>query len=69
MGDINANEEPYKTELARQGVLVFDLTHLEGGAHSRAFEDITSVMGMIKQRLAAGQQLSSSGVLSADAAQ
>jgi hypothetical protein len=26
-------------------------------------------MGMIKQRLAAGQQLSSSGVLSADAAQ
>jgi len=69
MGDINANEEPYKTELARQGILVFDLTHLEDAAHSRAFEDITSVMGMIKQRLAAGQQLSSSGVLSADAAQ
>src|SRR5215472_9010025 len=68
MGDINANEEPYKTELARHGVLVFDLTHLQCGAHSRAFEDITSVMGMIKQRLAAGQQLSSSGVLSADAA-
>jgi esterase/lipase superfamily enzyme len=69
MGDINPNEEPYKSELARQGILVFDLTHLEGAAHSRAFEDITSVMGMIKQRLAAGQQLSSSGTLSADAAQ
>src|SRR5262249_33952540 len=69
MGDINPNEEPYKTELARQGILVFDLSHLEGAAHSRAFEDITSVMGMIKQRLAAGQQLSSSGTLSADAAQ
>jgi esterase/lipase superfamily enzyme len=69
LGDINPNEEPYKSEFARQGILVFDLTDLQGAAHSRAFEDITSVMGMIKQRLAAGQQLSSSGTLSADAAQ
>jgi esterase/lipase superfamily enzyme len=69
LGDINPNEEPYRSELARQGILVFDLTHLQGAAHSRAFEDITSVMGMIKQRLAAGQQLSSSGTVSADAAQ
>jgi esterase/lipase superfamily enzyme len=69
LGDINPTEEPYKSELARQGILVFDLTNLQGGAHSRAFEDITSVMGMIKQRLAAGQQLSSSGTLSGDAAQ
>jgi hypothetical protein len=36
---------------------VFDLTHLQGDAHSRAFEDVTSVMGMIRQRLATGQQL------------
>jgi hypothetical protein len=40
--------------------MVFDLSHLNGEAHSRAFEDITSVMGMIEQRLAAGQQLASS---------
>jgi hypothetical protein len=40
--------------------LAFDLTHLQGNAHSRAFEDITSVMGMIERRLAAGQQLASS---------
>jgi esterase/lipase superfamily enzyme len=69
LGDIDPQQEPYKTEFAREGIMVFDLSHLNGEAHSRAFEDITSVMGMIKQRLAAGQQLSSSGALSADAAQ
>jgi hypothetical protein len=40
--------------------MVFDLTDLQGDAHSRAFEDVTSVMGMIERRLAAGQQLASS---------
>jgi esterase/lipase superfamily enzyme len=60
LGDINPDEEPYRSELARQGILAFDLTHLQGNAHSRAFEDVTSVMGMIEQRLAAGQQLASS---------
>ena len=69
LGDIDPQQEPYKTEFAREGIMVFDLSHLDGEAHSRAFEDITSVMGMIKQRLAAGQQLSSSGALSAAAAQ
>jgi esterase/lipase superfamily enzyme len=69
LGDIDPQQEPYKTEFAREGIMVFDLSHLNGEAHSRAFEDITSVMGMIKQRLAAGQQLSSSGALSAAAAQ
>jgi esterase/lipase superfamily enzyme len=60
LGDINPQQEPYKTEFAREGIMVFDLSHLDGEAHSRAFEDITSVMGMIKQRLAAGQQFASS---------
>lgn len=60
LGDIDPQQEPYKTEFAREGVMVFDLSHLNGEAHSRAFEDITSVMGMIKQRLAAGQQFASS---------
>jgi hypothetical protein len=29
---------------------------LRGNGHSRAFEDVQSVMGMVEQRLAAGQQ-------------
>jgi hypothetical protein len=40
--------------------MVFDVTHLEGNAHSRAFEDVTSVMGMIDRRLAEGQQMTDS---------
>ncbi len=30
LGDINADEEPYKSEFQRDKVLVFDLTHLGG---------------------------------------
>ena len=69
VGDTDPDQEPYRSEFQRLGIMVFDLSNLNGEAHSRAFEDITSVMGMIKQRLAAGQQLSSSGALSAAAAQ
>ena len=58
LGDINPQEEPYRSALAQQKVLVFDLTHLGGDdSHSRAFGEVSSVMGMIKQRLAQGQQL------------
>jgi esterase/lipase superfamily enzyme len=57
LGDINPDEEPYKSDLEREKVLAFDVTHLEGNSHSRAFDDVTSVMGMIEGRLAAGQQL------------
>jgi esterase/lipase superfamily enzyme len=57
LGNVNPDQEPYNTEFQREGVLVFDLTGLRGGAHSRAFTDVTSVMGMIQQRLAEGQQL------------
>ena len=57
LGDINPAEEPYKSDLAHERVLVFDVTHLEGDPHSRAFDDIDSVMGMIERRLAAGQEL------------
>jgi hypothetical protein len=32
-----------------------------GGAHSRAFEDPTSVMAMIEERLAEGQQMTDDG--------
>ena len=40
LGDVNPEEEPYKSELARDKILVFDITHLQGQAHSRAFEDV-----------------------------
>jgi esterase/lipase superfamily enzyme len=57
LGDIDPDQEPYKSNLRRQQIMVFDLTHLNGGAHSRAFESITSVMGMIEARLADSQQM------------
>ena len=57
-GDINPEEEPYKSELAQQKILVFDLTHLGGDdSHSRAFDEVSTVMGMLERRLAQGQQL------------
>jgi esterase/lipase superfamily enzyme len=58
LGDIDPEQEPYKIDLQREKILVFDLTHLESDdAHSRAFDEVTSVMGMIERRLASGQQL------------
>jgi esterase/lipase superfamily enzyme len=57
LGGVNPNEEPYKSDFKQERILVFDLTHLEGRAHSRAFSDVTTVMGMIERRLATGQQL------------
>jgi len=57
LGGVNPDEEPYKSDFKRERILVFDLTHLVGRAHSRAFNEVTSVMGMIERRLAAGQQL------------
>lgn len=54
LGDINIHEEPYRSELARDNIVAFDLTKLRtagGSAHSRAFDDITDVMTMIEQRL------------------
>jgi esterase/lipase superfamily enzyme len=61
LGDVDPDQEPYKTDFRREGILVFDLTDLRGGAHSRAFEKVTSVMGMIEQRLAEGQQMTDDG--------
>ena len=58
LGDINPQDEPYRSALAQQKIQVFDLTHLGGDdAHSRALSSVSSVMGMIEQRLAQGQQL------------
>jgi esterase/lipase superfamily enzyme len=68
LGDANL-DQAYWSEFEQEGVLVFDLTNLQGGAHSRAFEDVTSVMGMIQKRLAEGQQLSDGESTLSDASQ
>jgi esterase/lipase superfamily enzyme len=69
LGDVNANEEPYSSEFKREKILVFDLTHLQGEPHSRAFGEVTSVMEMIERRLAAGQQLAEDTSRAASAGQ
>jgi esterase/lipase superfamily enzyme len=51
IGDADLAQEPYRTELERERIAVFDLTKLKStgdNAHSRAFDDITEVMTMIR---------------------
>ena len=69
LGDIDPDQEPYRGDFERAGVLVFDLTGLRGNAHSRAFDDVTSVMGMIEQRLAQGQPMTDEKSTRVDASQ
>jgi esterase/lipase superfamily enzyme len=64
LGDVDPTQEPYRSEFERDRILVFDLTKLEtpgDNAHDRAFEDVTSVMGMIRQRLSEGQEMTDRG--------
>ena len=64
LGDVDPTQEPYRTEFERDKILVFDLTGLASpgdNAHDRAFEDVTSVMGMIKRRLSDGQAMTDRG--------
>ena len=61
IGDINPNQEPYRTELERDRITVYDLTKLAApgdDAHDRAFENAPSVVAMIRNRMAQGQALS-----------
>jgi len=51
IGAIDPAQEPYKSELARENIEAFDLTKLKGDAHGRAFEDITTVMTMLNDRV------------------
>ena len=51
IGAIDPAQEPYKSELAQANVEAFDLTKLKGSAHGRAFEDITTVMTMLNDRV------------------
>ena len=64
LGDIDPTQEPYRSELERDKILVFDLTKLAAAgddAHGRAFDEVTSVMGMIRQRLQDGQAMADRG--------
>ena len=68
LGDATG-QESYLSDFEREGILVFDLTSLEGDPHSQAFENAASVMGMVERRLAAGQQMTESGPTVSDAGQ
>jgi esterase/lipase superfamily enzyme len=67
LGEVNPELEPYKSDFEREKIMVFDLSHLDGKAHSRAFDEVTSVVGMIERRLAAGQQLTEERAAAVDA--
>jgi esterase/lipase superfamily enzyme len=69
LGQVNPDQDPYRTDFRREGVLVFDLTGMRGRAHSRAFREVNSVMGMIEQRFAEGQQMTDIGSESKAASQ
>ena len=69
LGEVNPEQDPYRQELAQDNIEVFDLTGLKkvgDNAHDRAFEDVTSVVGMVKQRLRDGQQMSDTNSISMD---
>jgi esterase/lipase superfamily enzyme len=52
LGDVNPDQDPYRSLLEQENIMVFDLTKLGGGnAHGRAFDDITQVMVMLRERL------------------
>jgi esterase/lipase superfamily enzyme len=52
LGNVNPAEEPHRSKLEQERVVVFDLTKLGGkNAHSRAFNDITQVMMMVRERI------------------
>ena len=57
LGEINPTQEPYQSELKRENIEVFDLTTLKGNAHDRAFEDITTVVAMFKNRVGEQSEL------------
>lgn len=64
LGDVDPTQEPFRSEFERDKILVFNLTGLASpgdNAHDRAFEDVTSVMGMIKRRLSEGQAMTERG--------
>ena len=58
VGSIDPDQEPYRGEFERDHIEVFDLTSLNSAdAHGKAFSQVTTVMGMIKQRMIEGQAM------------
>ena len=51
LGEINPEQERYRDILAQEKITVFDLTKLGGNSHSRAFDDITQVVVMVREQL------------------
>jgi esterase/lipase superfamily enzyme len=51
LGNVNPDAEPYRSTFEQEKITVFDLTQLKGNAHSRAFDDITEVMVMVREQL------------------
>jgi esterase/lipase superfamily enzyme len=64
LGAVNPNEEPYRTDLARDGITVVDLTTVKAGdqLNHGKFAESPAVVRMIGQRLAGGQDLANSEV-------
>jgi esterase/lipase superfamily enzyme len=52
LGIINPDQASYRAVLEQEQIAVFDLTTLQGSdGHNRAFDDITSVMVMVREQL------------------
>ena len=51
LGEINPEQERYRDILTQEKITVFDLTKLGGNSHSRAFDDITQVVVMVREQL------------------
>jgi len=59
LGEVNPNQEPYQSQFRREQIEVFDLTTMRAtDAHDKAFENLPSVVSMMRQRFHAGQDLS-----------
>jgi len=50
IGVVNPDQDTYREMLAKEQITVFDLTKLEGEAHTRAFDDITKVVVMVREQ-------------------
>lgn len=60
LGSFDPSKEPYRTNLAKSGVDVFDLTSQKGasgGLNHDKFATAPAIVGLIGQRLAGGQRL------------
>jgi esterase/lipase superfamily enzyme len=60
LGDVDPDQEPYRTEFERDRIEVFDLTSLKSAgnnAHGRAFDEAPTVATMVRDRLIEGQTM------------